>query len=147
MFDGINLQCSSYFLFIILYLQVIFANNLEIYPFYFSLTVGILFFIFLNINNKSYLGDSGVYILSFIFNQLCSQSLHLPCNDPLIILAEEKGIKAIPLVDIKRYKKLVKECENLGEKEKIKRLIYNDWQRDYEKIFAQATIRFQISKK
>jgi hypothetical protein len=74
-----------------------------------------------------------IYILSFIFNQLCSQSLPLPCNDPLIILAEEKGIKAIPLVDIKRYKKLVKECENLGEKEKIKRLIYNDWQRDYEK--------------
>lgn len=66
-------------------------------------------------------------------NCLFSQNLPLPCEDPLIILAEEKGIKAIPLAKIKRYKKLVKECENLGEKDKIKRLIYNDWQRDYEK--------------
>ena len=76
---------------------------------------------------------SGYFLLSLIFNQLVGQDFSKPCEDPLIILAEEKGIKAIPLRKIKRYKKLVKECENLGEKEKIKRLIYNDWQRDYEK--------------
>ena len=76
---------------------------------------------------------SGYFLLSLIFNQLAGQDTSKPCEDPLIILAEEKGIKAIPLRQIKRYKKLVKECENLGEKEKIKRLIYNDWQRDYEK--------------
>ncbi len=76
---------------------------------------------------------SGFFLLSLILNQLVGQDFSKPCEDPLIILAEEKGIKAIPLRQIKRYKKLVKKCENLGEKEKIKRLIYNDWQRDYEK--------------
>ena len=74
-----------------------------------------------------------LFILLTISNQIFGKELPLPCKDPLIILAEEKGIKAIPISQIKKYKKLVKECENLGEKEKIKRLIYNDWQRDYEK--------------
>ena len=75
----------------------------------------------------------GFFIVLLLFNQLIGQDLPMPCEDPLIILAEKEGIKAIPLRKINRYKKLVKECENLGEKEKIKRLIYNDWQRDYEK--------------
>jgi hypothetical protein len=74
-----------------------------------------------------------LFSFTIFFNHLNSQVLPKPCEDPLIILAEEKGIKAIPLTKIKRYKRLVKECENLGEKEKMKRLVYNDWQRDYEK--------------
>ena len=105
MFDGINLQCSSYFLFIILYLQVIFANNLEIYPFYFSLTVGILFFIFLNINNESYLGDSGVYILSFILGVLIIKSYnngYLYC-DQILLMMLIPGIDMIRLTFARIY--------------------------------------------
>ncbi len=62
MYDGINLQCSSYFLFLVLYIQTI----IKIDPFLSILSVGLLFFMVLNIKNKSYLGDSGVYILSFV---------------------------------------------------------------------------------
>ncbi len=105
MFDGINLQCSSYFLFIILYLQVIFANNLEIYPFLFSLTIGILFFIFLNINNKSYLGDSGVYILSFILGILIIKSYnngYLYC-DQILLMMLIPGIDMIRLTFARIY--------------------------------------------
>ena len=105
MFDGINLQCSSYFLFIILYLQVIFANNLEIYPFLLSLTVGILFFIFLNINNKSYLGDSGVYILSFILAVLIIKSYnngYLYC-DQILLMMLIPGIDMIRLTFARIY--------------------------------------------
>ncbi len=98
MFDGINLQCSSYFLFIILYLQIIFVNNLEIYPFLLSLTFGILFFILLNINNKSYLGDSGVYILSFILGVLIIKAYnngYLYCDQILLMML-------IPGIDMTR---------------------------------------------
>ena len=62
MFDGINLQCSSYFLFLNIYLQLI----LKIDALLILLMIGLIFFMFLNYKNKSYLGDSGVYILAFI---------------------------------------------------------------------------------
>lgn len=62
MFDGINLQCSSYFLFLNIYLQAVIGYD----PFLTLLMIGLCFFIILNSKNKSYLGDSGVYILSFI---------------------------------------------------------------------------------
>lgn len=76
-------------------------------------------------------------LLLFLFNSIYSQKNNLaeptPCEDPLILLAEEKGIKAIPIKDLRKFKKLVEDCERLGGKEKIDRMIYNDWQRDYEK--------------
>ncbi len=105
MFDGINLQCSSYFLFIILYLQIIFANNQELYPFLFTLTVGISFFIFLNLNNKSYLGDSGVYILSFVLGILIIKSYnngYLYC-DQILLMMLIPGIDMIRLTFSRIY--------------------------------------------
>ncbi len=105
MFDGINLQCSGYFLFIILYLQIVFVNNLELYPFLFTLTVGILFFIFLNLNNKSYLGDSGVYILSFVLGVLIIKSYnngYLYC-DQILLMMLIPGIDMIRLTFSRIY--------------------------------------------
>jgi hypothetical protein len=76
-------------------------------------------------------------LVLFIFNFIYSQKNNLvqstPCEHPLILLAEEKGIKAIPIRDLMKFKKIVEDCERLGDKEKIERMIYNDWQRDYEK--------------
>jgi len=70
--DGVNLQCSGYFLIVFvilsyLNLNIISVNNINIiyilYPF-------LLSFIIFNFFNKSYLGDSGSYLLSFITGYL-----------------------------------------------------------------------------
>ena len=62
-----------------------------------------------------------------------------PCNDPLIKLAQTKGIKAVPLKNIRRFNKLLKACENQGGKEQVKQLYYNDWQRDYNSARRMAS--------
>ena len=41
-----------------------------------------------------------------------------PCDDPLIKLAQTKGIKAVPLKDIRRFNKLLKACERQGGKDR-----------------------------
>ncbi|MBI90078.1 MAG: hypothetical protein CMG60_08330 [Candidatus Marinimicrobia bacterium] len=61
-----------------------------------------------------------------------------PCSDPLIRLAQKKGVKAVPLKDILKFKKLMKECEENGGKEKIKQLHLRDWNRDYKKARRMA---------
>ena len=62
-----------------------------------------------------------------------------PCNDPLIKLAQTKGIKAVPLKDIRRFNKLLKACERQGGKEEVKQLYYKDWQRDYNSARRMAS--------
>ena len=66
--DGVNLQCSGYYFTVFailsyLNLSIISVNNIVVihtlYPF-------LLSFIIFNFFNKSYLGDSGSYLLSFI---------------------------------------------------------------------------------
>ena len=61
------------------------------------------------------------------------------CDDPLIKLAQTKGIKAVPLKDIRRFNKLLKACERQGGKEEIKQLYYKDWQRDYNSSRRMAS--------
>ena len=73
------------------------------------------------------------FLKSFIFCQNNNQEIFSSCTDPLIILAQNEGVKAIPLKDMRRFKKLLKQCERDGGEEMMNRLIYNDWQRDYEK--------------
>ena len=62
-----------------------------------------------------------------------------PCEDPLIRLAQTKGIKAVPLKDIRRFNKLLKACERQGGKEEVKQLYYKDWQRDYNSSRRMAS--------
>ena len=64
MFDGINLQSSI--MYFVNFLVIFF--NLEFYNLIiFSIILGLIFFSFLNFKNKCFLGDSGSYLLSFIF--------------------------------------------------------------------------------
>jgi UDP-N-acetylmuramyl pentapeptide phosphotransferase/UDP-N-acetylglucosamine-1-phosphate transferase len=65
MFDGINLQCSSYsfFIFIILFLL---TKNIAI--FYFM--IPLFFFLLLNYSNSCFLGNNGSALLSFIISVL-----------------------------------------------------------------------------
>ena len=62
MLDGINLISGIYYLSII---TILFIYNYQI-PFAITFLVATAFFIFLNYNGKIYLGDSGVYLISFL---------------------------------------------------------------------------------
>ncbi len=70
--DGINFQSSGYYFALITSLilfnnEIIFETNLEIF---FSIYIFLIVFIFFNILNKSFLGDGGIYLLSFIIGVL-----------------------------------------------------------------------------
>ena len=94
MFDGINLQSLTYsiFLFSILFLK---SNN-----FFVAVILIVVFFIsFLNFKNKTYLGDSGIYILSFLISYFAIK-LH---NKSYLIKPDEIFIlMSIPGIDMLR---------------------------------------------
>ena len=64
-FDGINLQSTSYFIFVILYLIIIGLNNNVIY----FLLIPIINLI-LSKDEKIFMGDSGIYLISFIMSYI-----------------------------------------------------------------------------
>ena len=81
MLDGINGQATCYALFIFFFL---FSKNISV-PFIGILLIPLLFFLILNFQNKSFLGDSGTlplgYMISYIFVKLY--------NTEKIFLADE----------------------------------------------------------
>ncbi len=64
MFDGINLQTSIYSLFILIYFFALSQNSMLIS----FLLIFLLFFIYLNHLNKSFLGDNGTLLISFVLS-------------------------------------------------------------------------------
>jgi len=62
MFDGINLQSGLYALISLIYLISLNPNEV----FYLVIIIGLLFFLFLNYKNKTFFGDGGTYLISFI---------------------------------------------------------------------------------
>ena len=63
MFDGINLQSISYY--ILIYLFLIYKGIAV--EFNFFLTASLIFLSFYNYRTKLFIGESGIYLLSFIF--------------------------------------------------------------------------------
>jgi len=63
-YDGINGQSLIFFLNIFLYLLIISEN----YKFYGFLIFIIVFLLFLNLQNKLFLGDNGIYVLAIILS-------------------------------------------------------------------------------
>jgi UDP-GlcNAc:undecaprenyl-phosphate GlcNAc-1-phosphate transferase len=61
LFDGINLQCGTYFLLIFTFFYFITGN----YLFLFFL-IPIVFFLYMNFRNKMFLGDSGSLFIAFV---------------------------------------------------------------------------------
>jgi len=76
---------------------------------------------------------------SILSGQNIKEESFSPCDDPLIKLAQSKGIKAVPLREIRRFKKLLKACERDGGKEDVKQLYYRDWERDYNSSRRMAS--------
>ena len=62
-----------------------------------------------------------------------------PCKHPLIKLAETKGLKAVPLKDTIKLRKLMKECEIDGGEKQISKLYENDWDRDFKRARRMAS--------
>ena len=104
MFDGINLQSSSYSLIILI--SIIFIYNLNL--FILILIIYFLFFYYLNINNKSFLGDNGTlllsFIISFIFIKLYNQKI-FEFSDEVVLFMLVPGIDLIRLVIERTYNK------------------------------------------
>ena len=86
MFDGINLQCSIYCLviFIVLVYKNISLNLISVF------ILSLIFFIYLNSKNKTFLGDSGAQILGFVISYFFIKSYNLEnsfnCDEIFIIM-------------------------------------------------------------
>ena len=95
MFDGYNLQCSSYSIFLlsILYLKSNFSNIFLI------IIISIIFFSFLNYKSKSFMGDSGTYLLAFIISYF---SIKLYNSNNFVNVEEIVLLMIIPGIDLMR---------------------------------------------
>ena len=82
---------------------------------------------------------STILFFVFLFGQESMADRPNPCEDPLLNLAEKKGIKAIPIKDIPRFRKLMKACEDDGGAKIIEKIVHKDWQRDYKKAKTMAS--------
>ena len=73
MFDGLNGQSGLYFfqIFVALYLKGLDTG------FIFLLLISILFFLVLNLQNKIYMGDGGIYLTSFILGIFFINGYHI----------------------------------------------------------------------
>ena len=82
---------------------------------------------------------STVLFFVFLFGQGSMADRPNPCEDPLLNLAQNKGIKAIPIKDIPKFRKLMKDCEDKGGYKVTEQIVYRDWQRDYKKAKTMAS--------
>ena len=62
-----------------------------------------------------------------------------PCSHPLIKFARDNGIKSVPLKDILKYRKLVRECEKSGNSKAIEQIELMDWERDFKRSKAMSS--------
>ena len=104
MFDGINLQSSSYSLIILISIPLIYKLNL----FILILIIYFLFFSLFNFNNKSFLGDNGTLLISFmigyIFIKLYNKEI-FNFSDEVVLFMLVPGIDLIRLFIERIYNK------------------------------------------
>jgi len=62
-----------------------------------------------------------------------------PCDDPILDLARNEGIKSIPLKDMFHYFKISRDCQASGGEEIMKQIRHSDWERDYKKSKVLAS--------
>ena len=100
MFDGINLQTSIYSLFICC--NLIFFNGYDFLIL--ALILSLLSFILLNIQSKSFFGDGGTYLLSYIFGYLFIKSYNQNLDifaDQIVLLMLLPGLELMRLFIIR----------------------------------------------
>ena len=96
MFDGTNGQSSCFFIFTLL--GLIFFNEYILVPAIILIFI-LLFFLFFNLKSKIFLGDNGVFILSFIISifYIKTYNIYQSINFDHLIL-----ISLIPITDLIR---------------------------------------------
>ena len=103
MFDGINLQSVSYFIILIFYLNIIGLNSVLLNCLFISLLV----IFFSNKKGKIFMGDSGVYLISFIMGYILVKIYNFDnkfTSDLIFILMMVPGIDMFRLFIIKNFK-------------------------------------------
>ena len=97
MFDGIDLQVGTYSIIILLMfiLKSVFINLS------FVLILSILLFLFFNSNKKSYLGNSGVMFLGYLFSFMFIKTSNLNINtfkaDEIFVIMMVPGLELLRL--------------------------------------------------
>ena len=93
MFDGVNLQCSLYSIFLFLIFYIILKNT-----FFLILISYLIIFSYFNFKNKSFLGDGGNYLISFYvsISLVYAQNNYLISSDQIVFLL------LIPVLDLFR---------------------------------------------
>lgn len=87
---------------------------------------------------------------TFYFGLLFSQEPNLPdenpCDHPLLKLARQQGVRAIPLKEYFKYRKIVKSCDEHGGRLFIEQIEQRDFIRDYykSKVMASWTSTYAI---
>ena len=95
MFDGINLQVGFYALFVFIFFILNDFNK----AFFISLSVGTISFLILNFRSKSFLGDGGAYLLSFLLGYFFIKMYNLK----IILHADQVALfMLIPGLDLMR---------------------------------------------
>lgn len=104
MFDGLNGQCASYSIILALIFSI-FSNNLNIYLV--SLVIILTFFLFINMQRKSFLGDSGSYLLGYILSFFIIKNYNIQMSlsaDLIFLLMYLPGYDLIRLFTIRLMK-------------------------------------------
>ena len=100
MFDGINLQSSSYFLIYILTLSILTNQNIL----FFIIIISLINLCILNYKGKIFMGDSGIYLFSFILGYLIIKTYNyeiLKNADSVFIIMLVPGIDMLRLFIIR----------------------------------------------
>jgi UDP-GlcNAc:undecaprenyl-phosphate GlcNAc-1-phosphate transferase len=95
LFDGINLQTFIYSSLI----SIIFILNSYLVIFFLTIQFSLLVFGLLNLNNKSFMGDNGTYLIAFIFSYFFIKSYN---DSPFLYADEIVLIMLIPGLDLLR---------------------------------------------
>ena len=87
MADGINGNSG---IIIISYLYLLYENNINLNLLVLSIIIPLILFLYFNLRNKIYLGDSGIYLLSsiialYVINKYNTKSIMISCEEIFLI--------------------------------------------------------------
>ena len=144
MYDGINLQSALYYAVILIYLVIVNQNsNFSIFC---TLTlVYLAFFSIYNYKQKTFLGDNGVYIFSFILSLLIIKTYK---NNHMNFFVEEIiVILFIPFIDMIRlfFTRLLKNNNPLNpDREHLHHILLNKFGLIKSNIFLILPLIFSL---
>ena len=135
MFDGLNGQSGLYFFQVFLYIYLNDNNILLI-----ILLISIVAFLILNLSNKIYFGDSGIYLLSFLLGLTFINGYH----NSYLSIEEIFLLSSVPLYDLIRlffYRIFMSNSPFSGDRQHIHHICT----RKYGYFFALIIIQIYIS--